>query len=234
MVELVRRSFLKNVAGVTAAATVAGCTQPVALNMPSSKLVGGPDDLQSELTVYMYAPDNGGEAGNQGIPFMFRPMVGFVEQGTTVTWTHAGNESVLHSSTAFGGTSSDPRLIPTDAKGWNSGPFAAKKDPYQHTFETPGVYVYYCMPHKNFGMAGIIVVGDVGPDDPGWSPGMTEPIRSDSPLSPEMTQKIPELRGMVEKQYETTGQSEQQQEIDQSNRKQETGQSNRQQEGGSS
>lgn len=176
--------------------------------MPSSELIGGPSDLQSDLTVYMYAPNNGGEAGNKKIPYMFRPMVGFVEEGTTVAWTHAGNETVLHSSTAFAGTSTDPLLIPLDAKGWNSGAFGAKKDPFKHTFETPGVYVYYCMPHKNFGMAGILVVGDVGPGDPGWSPGMTEPVEPREPLAPRMTDKIDRLRTMVRKQYETAAQSE--------------------------
>lgn len=176
--------------------------------MPSSGLVGGPNDRQSDLTVYLYAPDNGGEAGNKKIPFMFRPMVAFIEQGTTVTWTHAGNGSVLHSSTAFGGVSTDPLLIPTDAETWNSGPFAAKKDPYERTFETPGVYMYYCMPHKDFGMAGALVVGDVGPGDPGWGPGMTEPVEQNETLSPEMTGKIEKLRRMIEQRYGTGGQSD--------------------------
>lgn len=207
MVEQSRRRFLQSVAAGAAVTGLAGCTQPVELDMPSSGLIGSPSDRQSDLTVYMYAPDDGGEAGNRGIPFMFRPMVAFVEQGTTVTWTHAGNESVLHSSTAFAGTSTDPRLIPDDAKGWNSGAFGAKKDPFEHTFDTPGVYVYYCMPHKNFGMAGIIVVGDVGPGDPGWSPGMTERVSEDEPVTPEMTKKIDKLRGMVRKQYGSDDQS---------------------------
>jgi len=191
-----RRTLLKTVAGMAVGASIAGCTQPVALDMPSSELVGGPDDRQSELTVYLYAP------------YMFRPMVAFIEQGTTVTWTHAGNETVLHSSTAFGGTSTDLRLIPKDAQGWNSGPFAARKDPYRRTFDTPGVYVYYCMPHKDFGMAGILIVGDIGPDDPGWSPAMTEPVKQQDVLSPVMTEKIDRLRSMVKKQYNTNGRSE--------------------------
>ena len=28
------------------------------------------------------------------------------------------------------------------------------------TFDTPGVYVYQCSPHKSMGMIGIVVVGD--------------------------------------------------------------------------
>jgi len=207
MVSLSRRTLLKTLAGSTASMGLAGCTEAVGRDMPSSEFVGGPNDLQSDLTVYMYAPDNGGEAGGKKIPYMFRPMVGFVETGTTVEWTHAGNESVLHSSTAFGGMSTDPLLIPADAKPWNSGPVRAEKDPYKHTFDTPGVYLYYCMPHKDFGMAGALIVGDVGPNDPGWSPAMTKPVREDSPLTPEMTRKIGMLRGMVKKQYKSTQQT---------------------------
>lgn len=178
--------------------------------MPSTEIVGGPDDRQTGLTVFMYAPNNGGEAGNEEIPYMFRPMVAFIETGTTVEWVHAGNETVLHSSTAFAGASTDPHLIPTDARGWNSGPFGAKKDPFTHTFETPGVFVYYCMPHQDFGMAGILVVGDTGPEDPGWSPGMTEPVEEREPLSPQMTNKISMLRKMVRKRYQNRTQAQRQ------------------------
>jgi len=28
------------------------------------------------------------------------------------------------------------------------------------TFDTPGVYLYQCSPHKSMGMIGIVVVGD--------------------------------------------------------------------------
>jgi pseudoazurin len=30
------------------------------------------------------------------------------------------------------------------------------------TFDTPGVYLYYCTPHKSMGMIAIVVVGDGG------------------------------------------------------------------------
>lgn len=204
---LSRRRYLSVMASTVVGVGAAGCTRPVQLDMPSSELVGDPDDPQSGLTVYMYAPDNGGESGTEKVPYMFRPMVGFVERGTTIEWTHAGNEQVLHSSTAFAGASTDPRLIPTDAAGWNSGPFGAAKDPFSRTFDTPGVYVYYCMPHQDFAMAGILVVGDVEPGDPGWSPGMTEPVEPREVLSPRMTEKIGMLRGMVRDQYGTDARS---------------------------
>lgn len=194
-----RRDFLKAATSAAVVGGIAGCTKAVGRNMPSSEIVGGPDDRQPSLDAYLYAPDNGGEAGGGKIPYMFRPMVAFLEQGATVTWTHAGNKSVLHSVTAFGGMSSDPYLIPEDAKPFNSEAFSGKKDPFKHTFDTKGVYLYYCMPHKFNGMSGALVVGDVGPDDPGWSPAMTAPESEYEILSPAMKQKITKLRNMVKK-----------------------------------
>lgn len=193
-----RRQFLK-AAGTVTFGGVAGCTQAVARDMPSKGMLGSPTNLLSDLEAYLYAPDNGGEAGGKNPPYMFRPMVAFIEPGTTVSWTHAGNENVLHSVTAFAGRSTDPVLMPEGAKGYNSGPFGAKKDPYKHTFEERGVHMFYCMPHKDFGMAGAVVVGDVGPEDPGWAPAMTKPMSELEMLAPEMRHKIGKLRKMINK-----------------------------------
>ncbi|MFB6130124.1 MAG: hypothetical protein ABEJ28_04810 [Salinigranum sp.] len=44
-----------------------------------------------------------------------------------------------------------------------------------------GVYLYLCEDHDFLGMAGAVVVGDVGPGDPGWSPAMTKPLPSGFP-----------------------------------------------------
>ncbi|MFB6195740.1 MAG: plastocyanin/azurin family copper-binding protein [Haloplanus sp.] len=165
--------------------------------MPSQGMLGSPSNLQTTLDAYLYAPDNGGEGGGMDAPYMFRPMVAFIEPGTTVSWTHAGNGNVLHSVTAFAGRSTDPVLIPDGAEGYNSGPFSAAGDPFEHTFEEPGVHAFYCMPHKDFGMAGAVVVGDVGPGDSGWEPTMTRPMSELQVLAPEMRSKIAKLRRMI-------------------------------------
>lgn len=192
-----RRQFVK-AAGTLTLGGLAGCTQPVARDMPSKGLLGAPNNLLTSLDAYLYAPDNGGEAGGKDAPYMFRPMVAFIEPGTTISWTHAGNGDVLHSVTAFAGRSTDPVLIPEGAKGYNSGPFSDRKDPYRHTFEESGVHMFYCMPHKDMGMAGAVVVGDVEPGDGGWSPAMTKPTVDLEVLSPEMIHKIEKLRSMIE------------------------------------
>lgn len=192
-----RRQFLQT-AGALTLGGFAGCSRAVARELPSKETLGSPEDPLTSLDAYLYAPDNGGEAGGEDAPYMFRPMVAFVEPGTTVSWTHAGNENVLHSVTAFAGHSTDPVLVPEGAEGYNSGPFSAKKDPYEHAFEQPGVHMFYCMPHKDFGMAGAVVVGDVGPGDGGWSPAMTKQTSELATLAPEMIQKIGKLRKMID------------------------------------
>jgi len=52
------------------------------------------------------------------------------------------------------------------------GPYKVSFDPAERP---KGVYFYMCEDHMQFGMVGAVVVGDVGPNSPGWSPGMTEP-----------------------------------------------------------
>lgn len=197
-----RRQFVRTTGALTLGG-LAGCTRAVGRDMPSKGVLGAPDDLLTDLDAYLYAPDNGGEAGGKDAPYMFRPMVAFVEPGTTVSWTHAGNGDVLHSVTAFAGHSTDPVLIPPGAEGYNSGPFSHEKDPYEHTFEAEGVHMFYCMPHKDFGMAGAVVVGDVGPDDPGWRPAMTNPESELGALAPEMVHKIAKLRRMIHERRKT-------------------------------
>lgn len=189
-----RRRFLRATA-LSAVGGLAGCTAQLGVDMPASMVVGGPDDLQSDLKAYVYAPNNGGE----GSQFHFMPHVGYVEPGTTVEWVHAGNGDSLHSVTSMHPEQPEPALCPPDSKPFNSGPFGAKKDPYRHTFEEPGVYVYYCMPHKAFGMAAAMVVGHVNEGEPGWSPAMTNDLADlKYPIEPVMKDKIAELRHIIE------------------------------------
>jgi len=65
--------------------------------------------------------------------FDFKPGVFgvAVPPGTTITWTNNG--PTAHSTTADNGT-------------WDSGLLNAG-DSYSFTFDTPGVYWYFCRPH---------------------------------------------------------------------------------------
>lgn len=70
-----------------------------------------------------------------------------VEAGTTVRWTNRGRQ--------------DHDVVPAEGDGW--GVALADFAPgqvYEHTFERPGTYHYYCTVHgtETRGMVGVVVV----------------------------------------------------------------------------
>lgn len=81
----------------------------------------------------------------------FDPIGLHVEAGTTVRFRIVAG---AHSATAY------PGRIPADAQAFDSSTIS--EGAYEHTFETPGTYDYYCIPHKSVGMVGRIVVGGAG------------------------------------------------------------------------
>ncbi|WP_121743658.1 plastocyanin/azurin family copper-binding protein [Natronorubrum halophilum] len=118
----------------------------------------------------------------------FEPHVAEIEPGETITWTL---ESGSHTTTAYAPANDKPQRIPDDAKAWDSGEVDDQGATFEHTFETEGVYDYYCRPHENTGMLGCVVVGDPRLDD---QPGMAEP---QSELPDGTHEKIRELNEMV-------------------------------------
>ncbi len=94
--------------------------------------------------------------------FVFEPETIEISTGDTVTWTF---ESTGHNVGAKP-EDSDRVKLPSGAD-----PFASyagnkvyqtveKGDTYEHTFETPGEYVYVCVPHVVSGMVGTVIVSD--------------------------------------------------------------------------
>ncbi|PSP63993.1 halocyanin [Halobacteriales archaeon QH_8_67_36] len=97
----------------------------------------------------------------------FRPETLEVTAGTTVTWLNTNKQG--HSVTAY------EDALPDGADYFASGGFdseqAARDDwsdssggtmfegqTFEHTFEVPGEYPYFCIPHERGGMAGTVVV----------------------------------------------------------------------------
>ena len=95
----------------------------------------------------------------------FSPETLEVAAGTTVTF---GNDSAeAHTVTAYEGR------VPSDAEYFSSGGFESEEeardslagaivgqeDTFQVTFDVPGTYEYFCIPHEQQGMKGTIVVG---------------------------------------------------------------------------
>ena len=67
-----------------------------------------------------------------------------VPVGTTVTWVQNGNNP--HTTTSYDGL-------------WDSGLIAGGSGgTFSFTFDEPGTYAYYCMPHEAQGMVGTVTV----------------------------------------------------------------------------
>ena len=78
---------------------------------------------------------------------VFTPAILHVAKGDTVTILATDNG---HNSASKGG------MIPEGAAPWN-GAIDAE---LSVTFEHPGIYGYICLPHYDWGMVGLIVVGN--------------------------------------------------------------------------
>lgn len=100
-------------------------------------------------------------AGPNG-DFVFEPETIEISTGDTITWTF---ESTGHNVGAKP-EDSDRVELPAGAE-----PFASYEEnkvyqtvetgnTYEHTFETPGEYVYVCVPHVVSGMVGTVIVSE--------------------------------------------------------------------------
>ena len=138
--------------------------------------VGAPSDTAE---VRMITEDGG---------YHFEPHVVRVNVGGTVTWH---NESGSHSTTAYHPDNDQPQLVPDGAAAWDSGILSEQGATFEHTFETEGVYHYYCTPHESLGMIGSVIVGE---PDPHEQVALEEPP-ADKP--DRVREKLEELNGMI-------------------------------------
>lgn len=99
------------------------------------------------------------------------PHLVWIEPGGTVTW-HV--ESGAHDTVAYHPENDRPLRMPEGATPWQSELLEAG-DSFEHTFEQPGVYDYFCTPHEAVGMVGTVIVGE--PDSHG-QPALAEPQAS--------------------------------------------------------
>lgn len=105
----------------------------------------------------------------EGGGFHFEPHVVRVTVGGTVSFV---NDSGSHSATAYHPDNDQPLLAPEETDGWDSGVLSEAGATFDRTFETEGVYHYYCTPHETSGMLGSVVVGE---PDPHEQPALEEP-----------------------------------------------------------
>jgi plastocyanin len=90
----------------------------------------------------------------------FDPAQITVEPGTTVTWVQNGDNG--HTTTSYDGL-------------WDSGMLpGGSGQTFSFTFDDPGTYDYYCIPHEDLGMVGTVTVsGDMATPTPTPSPTAT-------------------------------------------------------------
>lgn len=94
----------------------------------------------------------------------FEPKTVTISVGETLTWNNESAEQ--HTVTA------EEDSLPSGAGYFASGGASGEDDAdddlsaglvgpgesYSHTFDTPGTYLYYCIPHRSGGMVGTVVV----------------------------------------------------------------------------
>ena len=87
----------------------------------------------------------------------FRPADLTVTKGATVIWTNSGQ--VVHTVTddPSKAINKSDAVLPAGAQPWDSGNVGGGAT-YSHTFDVPGLYAYFCIPHEALGMVGRITV----------------------------------------------------------------------------
>jgi plastocyanin len=152
-------------------------------SVPGADQLGGPDDLQGSAAVDATVLSSDEGAGQN----VFTPAVVWVEQGATVTWTIAEGS---HSATAYHPDYDKSQRVPEDASPFDSETLTAGNT-FEHTFETPGVYNYYCRPHEGLGMVGLVVV-----DGPQGGPGTTAPEGVEQSAASEHLTRLLDVAGI--------------------------------------
>lgn len=145
-----RRGFVRSAAGATAVGAGASAAAPAAAQSEQPDFGGYTADAKGGE----YADERGSEsvtvtvgAGSGGVAFA--PTDLWIDEGTEVTFEWTGNQShnVLFEEMPDGAGVSghEPKEL---------GSFT-----FSVTFDTAGVYKYFCQPHKGLGMLGAIAVG---------------------------------------------------------------------------
>ena len=90
-------------------------------------------------------------------PWCFSPNPIQITARSTVTWTNAGQ--VVHTVTddPAKAINKPDAVLPSGAQPWDSGNVAGGAT-YSRTFDIPGQYTYFCIPHEALGMVGHLTV----------------------------------------------------------------------------
>ena len=83
---------------------------------------------------------------DDGAKMVYSEDIARIDVGDTITWTP---NSKGHNVEFIAGPD-----------GWEAPKKSKLSKEYAYTFDTPGVYLYQCTPHKSMGMIAVVVVGD--------------------------------------------------------------------------
>ena len=122
-----RRTFLTQLAG-TGATTAGGIA-----------ITGSARGQGTTHTIGMYT---------KGGSFYFDPIGLYVKPGDTVKWVLKSGGHSTTSYTKGNPSYNGPRLIPKNAKPWDSGVLNKPGASFSYTFQAKGTYLYYCIPQK--------------------------------------------------------------------------------------
>ena len=84
---------------------------------------------------------------DDGAKMVYSEDISTIEVGDTITWLPT---SKGHNVEFIAGPD-----------GWDAPKKSKLSKQYTFTFDTPGVYLYQCTPHKSMGMIAIVVVGEL-------------------------------------------------------------------------
>jgi plastocyanin len=87
----------------------------------------------------------------------FVPTTLTVQRGTTVVWTNTGQTAHTVTDDPSKAVNKADAVLPDGAQAWDSGTINGGET-FSHTFDTPGQYTYFCIPHESLGMVARITV----------------------------------------------------------------------------
>lgn len=105
--------------------------------------------IMASLSMPAFAEDLTIEMLNKrddGAKMVYSEDIARIDVGDTITWTP---NSKGHNVEFIAGPD-----------GWEAPKKSKLSKEYAFTFDTPGVYLYQCTPHKSMGMIAVVVVGD--------------------------------------------------------------------------
>ena len=91
----------------------------------------------------------------------FNPKTVTIKAGETILWKN--NSKLVHTVTFDPSKAIDKSHVklPANVEPFGSGRISPGNN-YSHTFETPGNYKYFCIPHEASGMIGEVIVEGSG------------------------------------------------------------------------